>query len=406
MVLGIIAEYNPFHNGHLYHLLKSKEEAKAKTVVAVIGGNFTQRGEPSLVDKWAKDEMALRNGVDLVLELPTLYSISSAENFADGAIKILNSLKVVDTVSFGAETEDLNKLNIIANTLQQEPKDYKDFLSDYLKKGESFPKARELALVKYLNDDEYSKIISSPNNILGIEYLKALKKYSSKITPICIKRKDAGHLTNEYKGEIANATTIRKFAFANRMKDVKTYTTPASFTILQDEMKNGHFVSGLAPFENIIIYKLRTMPIEEIAKLPDVSEVLEHLIKKAANSCNTIDDFISIVRSKRYTETRIRRILLYSLLNVTKKDIDISKKTVPYIRVLGFNENGKHLLSKISRINPRLHLITSVKKFENYNINRNLKTILEKDILATNVYTLGYLNDSQATLDYTKKLLS
>ena len=233
-----------------------------------------------------------------------------------------------------------------------------------------------------------------------------MKKYSSKITPICIKRKDAGHLTNEYKGEIANATTIRKFAFANRMKDVKTYTTPASFTILQDEMKNGHFVSGLAPFENIIIYKLRTMPIEEIAKLPDVSEGLEHLIKKAANSCNTIDDFISIVRSKRYTETRIRRILLYSLLNVTKKDIDISKKTVPYIRVLGFNENGKHLLSKISRINPRLHLITSVKKFENYNINRNLKTILEKDILATNVYTLGYLNDSQANLDYTKKLLS
>ena len=155
MVLGIVAEYNPFHNGHLYHLLKSKEEAKADSVIAVIGGNFTQRGEPSLLDKWCKAEMALANGADLVIELPVLYSISSAENFADGAIKILNSLKIVDSISFGTETEDLNKLNIIANTLYKEPREYKDLLYSYLKDGKSFPKARELALVKYLKSPLY-----------------------------------------------------------------------------------------------------------------------------------------------------------------------------------------------------------------------------------------------------------
>ena len=404
MVLGIIAEYNPFHNGHLYHLLKSKEETKADYVIAVIGGNFTQRGEPSLVDKWTKAEMAIANGVDLVIELPTLYSVSSAENFADGAIKILNSLKIVNRLSFGLETEDLNKLNIMANILYQEPKEYKDLLASSLKTGISFPKAREAALVKYLNDKQYSLLLSSPNNILGIEYLKALKKYSSRIKPVCIKRKNAGHLSLDYKGEIASATAIRNMVFKNNMKDVKTYMTPSSYTILADEMKKGHFVANLSPYENIIIYNLRNMSVEEIANLPDVAEGLENSIKKAANSCNTISEFINIVSSKRYTETRIRRILTYALLKITKKDMAMSKRTTPYIRVLGFNGKGKYLISKISRFNPRLSIITSVKKFENYNVNKNLQTMLDKDIFATNVYTIGFNNDSWSNLDYTKQI--
>ena len=404
MVLGIIAEYNPFHNGHLYHLLKSKEKTKATATIAVIGGNFTQRGETSIVDKWTKAEMALKNGVDLVLELPTLYSISSAENFADGAIKILNSLKIVDTISFGAETEDISKLNIIANIVYDEPKMYKDFLDEGLRNGKSFPKAREEAVLKCLNDKSYATILSSPNNILGIEYLKALKKRRSKIKPICIKRKDVGHLTLEYNGEIASATAIRNMIKLNRMKDVKTYTTPSSYTILTDEIKKGHFVNDISQFENIMIYNLRNMSLEQIANMPDVSEGLENLIKKAANSCNTIDEFINIVSSKRYTQTRIRRILLYSLLKITKKDMNISKKCNPYIRVLGFNKQGKELLSKISKVNPKINIITSVKKFADTNTNKNLKILLDKDILATNIYTLGYANDSWSNLDFTKRI--
>ena len=404
MVLGIIAEYNPFHNGHLYHLLKSKEKVNADCTVAIIGGNFTQRGESSLIDKWTKAEMAIANGVDLVIELPTLYSISSAENFADGAIKILNSLKIVDTLSFGAETEDLNKLNIIANILHNEPKEFKLILEEKLSKGISFPRAREEALIQYLNDSSYSTILSSPNNILGIEYLKALKKHKSKIQPISIKRKDAGHLTLDYNGEVTSATAIRNLIKNNDTKRAKKFLTPASYTILMDEIKNGHFVQDISLFENIIIYNLRNMTLTEISNLPDVSEGLENLIKKAANSCNTIDEFINIVSSKRYTETRIRRILLYSLLKISKKDMNLSKKITPYVRVLGFNEKGKKLVSQISKANPKVSIITSVKKFIDSNPNKNLQTLLDKDIFSTNVYTLGFPNDSWSNLDFTKKI--
>ena len=404
MVLGIVAEYNPFHNGHIYHILKSKEEAKADTIVAVIGGNFTQRGEASIVDKWTKAEMAIANGADLVIELPLLYSISSAENFADGAIKILNSLKVVDSVSFGTETESLNKLNIIANVLNEEPKEYKEYLEIFLKKGNSFPKAREEAIVKYLNDKSLRTILSEPNNILGIEYLKALKRLKSKIKPFCIKRKGTGHLANNYTGEIANATSIRNMINTGKIKDVKKLMTPASYTILVDEIKNGHYVPDIRVFENIMIYNLRNMNIEEISNLPDVSEGLEHVIKKAANECNTIDEFINMVISKRYTETRIKRILLYSLLKITKKDMAISKKVNPYIRVLGATEKGKKLISKISKENPKLKIITSVKKFMDSNLDKHLKIMIEKDIQATNVYTLGFEKDSYGNLDFTKRI--
>ena len=404
MVLGIIAEYNPFHNGHLYHLLKSKEETKSEYTIAVMGGNFTQRGEASLIDKWTKAEMAIANGIDLVIELPLLYAISSAENFADGAIKILNSLKIVDNISFGTETEDLNKLNIISNILYNEPKEFKILLEESLQKGISFPKAREEALTNYLNDKSYAPIIHSPNNILGIEYLKSLKKHKSKINPICIKRKDAGHLTTDYTGKITSATAIRNLIKQNNNKLVKNFLTPSSYTILMDEIKKGHFVGDTRLFENIIIYNLRIMTTEQIANLPDVSEGLENLIKKAANSCNTIDELINIVSSKRYTETRIRRILLYCLLNITKKDMSVSKKCNPYIRVLGFNNNGKKLISEISKANPKLSIITSVKKFIDSNTNKNLQTMLNKDIYATNVYSIGFLHDSWSNLDFTKKI--
>ena len=404
MILGIVAEYNPFHNGHLYHVLKSKEKTKAEGVIAVIGGNFTQRGEASLVDKWTKAEMALTNGVDLVIELPTLYATSSAENFADGAIKILNSLKVVDAISFGSEIEDISKLNIIANVLYNEPKEYKEQLAQSLNAGKSFPKARAEAVQKYLKDEKYFTILSSPNNILAIEYLKALKKHRSKIKPVCIKRKNAGYLSLEYTGEIASATAIRELVRRNQLKEVKNFTTPSSYTILTEEIKNGHFIADISQFENIMIYNLRKMSVEEIANLPDVTEGLENLVKKAAESCNTIAEFINIVSSKRYTQTRIMRILLYSLLGITKKDMAISKKYNPYIRILGANKKGRELISQISKANPKLTIVTSVKRFMKNNVNRNLNLMMNKDIAATNIYTLGYRKDSWSNLDFTKKI--
>lgn len=405
MVLGIIAEYNPFHNGHLYHILKSKELTHDDYTIAVIGGNFTQRGECSIVDKWTKAEMAITGGIDLVIELPTLYSVSSAENFADGAVKILNSLKIVNHLSFGSECENLNKLNIIANILHEEPKEFKTILAEELSKGISFPKARENAVLNYLKDPSYTNILSEPNNILAIEYLKSLKKHRSKIEPISIPRKTSGHLNTDYTGTISSSTSIRNMLKTGNTRNLKNALTPGSYTILKDEINKGHFVKDFSDFEKIILYNLRMKTIEDIRKIPDVSEGLENAIKKAALSCNTIDEFINIVSSKRYTGTRIKRILLYSLLEITQKEMDISKKINPYVRVLGFNDKGKYLLSQITTKNPNLKVITSVKKFIDENNNKNLQMMIKKDILATNIYTLGYSQDSWGNLDFTKKLV-
>ena len=406
-VIGIIAEYNPFHNGHLYHLQKSLQMTHSSYSVAVVSGNFTQRGSTSLVDKWAKAEIAIKNGIDLVLELPLLYSISSAENFAEGAIEILDSLKVVDYLSFGSESGDISTLNMIADILYKEPKAYKNILSHELSKGLSFPKARENALLMYLNDiRRFSNVLSSPNNILGIEYLKALKKLKTPITPITIERYNAGYHDTSYNGNVASATAIRNIVKNNGWDILRKVVPENTFSTLLENIKVGHVVPDLSVFEKQIIYNLRKMSIQEIAELPDVSEGLENAIKNAANSCNSVVEFLNIIKSKRYTNTRIQRILLYALLGITKKDMALSKKAIPYVRVLGFNNKGKYLISEIAKANPKLEIITSVKKYMDTSNNKNSKYLLEKDIWATNVYTLGYEYDSWNNLDYTHKLIT
>lgn len=406
-VLGIIAEYNPFHNGHLYHINESKKAVNADYVVAIISGNFVQRGDTSLVDKWSKAEMAIKNGADLVIELPLLYSISSAENFAEGGIKMLNSFNIVDYISFGSELCDVNTLNEFADVLFHEPKEFVSVLNHELSKGFSYPKARENALLMYLNDiRKYANILSSPNNILAIEYLKALKKYKSSIVPVSINRNKVDYNSTEIVDGFASATAIRKIAMTNDVWSLRQAMPKSSFDIMYDCLRSGKTVSSLAKFEKEIIYNLRKMSISEIANLPDVTEGLEYSIKNAANSCNTIDELISIVKSKRYTVTRLKRILVYCLLGITKKDMQDSRKVIPYVRVLGFNDKGKELLSGISHANPKLDIVTSVKKYMETSNNKILKNMLTKDIFATDIYTLGYDYDSSSNLDYTHPIVN
>ena len=406
-VLGIIAEYNPFHNGHLFHLEESKKQTGSTYTVAIMSGNFAQRGNTSIIDKWSKAEIALHCGVDLVVELPVLYSISSAENFADGAIKILDALKVVDYISFGAETNDISILQPLADVLYHEPKAYKTMLSHELKKGLSFPKARENAVLMYLNDiRKYANVLSSPNNILGIEYLKALRKYKSSIQPIAIHRATTGYNDLTYTSNMASSTAIRNIIKNNGFDILRNLIPAPSYSILVNNIKQGHIVPDLSTFEKQIIYNLRKMDITEISNLPDVSEGLEFDLKNAANSCNTLNEFLNIISSKRYTSTRIQRILLYSLLGITKKDMELSKKIVPYIRVLATNKRGKFLISEILKANPKLEIVTSVKRYLDSNPNKNYQLMLDKDIWATNVYTLGYEADSWNNLDFTKKIIT
>ncbi len=407
-VIGVVAEYNPFHNGHYYHLQATKEITGAEYCVAVISGNFTQRGDTSIVNKWAKAYMAICGGADLVIELPTVYSISSAENFASGAVKILDNLKVVDAISFGAEANDLATLNNIANVLYEEPKAYTNILSHELKKGISYPAARENALMMYLNDiKRYANTLSSPNNILAIEYLKALKIQKSKLEPIMIKRKKVYYNDNKIVDDFASATAIRKLLQDGEYANLRKVIPRSSYTIIGQESRKGGMVLSLAKYEKEIIYALRKMTVEEIADLPDVSEGLQFAIKNAANEANNLKDLISNIKSKRYTQTRIQRILLYALLGIDKKLMENSRKVVPYVRVLGFTQKGKSLLSEISRRNPKLNIITSLKKYMDQNQNKNkvLAEMLEKDIFATDVYTLGYIGESKANLDFTNNMI-
>ena len=374
-VLGIIAEYNPFHNGHLLHLEKSKKICDAQYSVCVMSGNFVQRGNTSIVNKWIRAEMALKSGVDLVLELPTVYSISSAENFAEGAIKLLNSLKIVDTISFGSENSDINVLNRISSVLHEEPKQYLEFLNSESKKGLSFPKARENAILLYLNDKKYLNILNQPNNTLAIEYLKALKKYKSHISPISVKREKVFYNSNCIVDEYASATAIRNMIINEQFNDIRKVVPASSYNLLMNEIEEGHLVIDISKFEKEILYAIRRLSADDIKNFPEVTEGLENAIKNASNSCNNLSELINMIKSKRYTHTRIQRILLYILLNITKKDMYLSRKNIPYARILGYSPQGKELISEIYKANPKITLITSVKNFLDSSNNKTYKYI-------------------------------
>lgn len=403
-ILAVVSEYNPFHNGHLKHLAYSKQLTKADFSIAIITGNFVQRGDTSIVDKWTKAEMALKAGFDIVIELPTIYAISSAENFAEGAIKILNNLGIVDYLSFGSELGEISPLNDLANLLYKEPKELSALINQYVKTGISYPKAREMALMQFLgNSQKHKQALNHPNNILGIEYLKALKKYRSPIRPITIKREYSEHNSATIKKGIASSTAIR--TLLQKKKNIHTLVPFETYELLENCIEEGKIVPSLAAFEKEIIYTLRRMTLSEIANLPDVSEGLENRIKMAANNYNHLGELIDNINSKRFTQSRIQRILLYALLNISQKDMNQSRKTTPYVRVLGFNKHGKKIVSAIAKQNPKTHVIISVKKFMENNSDSRLQNMLAKDILATNIYTLGYQNGGIANLDYTHKIV-
>lgn len=403
-ILGIVSEYNPFHNGHLKHLNYSKELTKSDFTIAVMSGNFVQRGDTALVDKWTRAEMSLKAGIDLVLELPTVYAISSAENFAEGAVKLLSSLGIVDYISFGSEIGELSPLNDVANILYKEPKEFSNLINMQLRSGLSYPKAREIALNLFFGSSKkYKDVLENPNNILGVEYLKALKKFKSPIKPLTIKRDYSDYNSNTIKNGIASATAIR--TMIQKGKNIHYVVPFESYELIEDKMKSKKMIKDLSVFEKEIIYTLRRLSLQEIAALPDVSEGLENRIKATANTYTNLNDLIDNIKSKRYTESRIRRILLYALLNVTTKDMAASRKAIPYARVLGFNKHGKRIVSAIANANPRLKIIVSVKRFMETNTDAALRNMMLKDIFATNIYTLGYETEPVANLDYTHKLV-
>ena len=396
--IGIIAEYNPFHNGHLYQIQKAKELTGADTVITVMSGNFTQRGDTSLINKFEKAKIALQNEVDMVIELPTIYSISSAENFALGGVKILNEIGNIDYLVFGIEEENLEKLQAIADVLVNEDDEFKRNIKEELDKGNSYPKAREIVLKKVLSSENVENIMQKPNNILAIEYLKALKTTNSKIKPFAIKRKNTMHNDENINENYASGTYIRKLFIENNFNEIKKVVPKYTYERLLELKNQGTYVSSINDFSDIVIYKIRTMTKEEISQIADVNEGLENSIKLASTTCKTIDEIIDKVSTKRYTKTRISRILTYILLDITKSEMEQSKNANQYIRVLGINKKCEGILKTINNNK----LITSLKKFEENNRENELLNIDKK---ATEIYTIKYPKSVQANLDYTSKFI-
>lgn len=388
--LCIISEYNPFHFGHLYHLNESISQTNTDFKVAIISGNFVQRGEPSIINKWEKAKVALSAGFDLVLELPTLYAISSAENFANGSIKIADQIGS-NYISFGTESGDLEKLKKLSSLINKNEKEYITNVKEKIAEGFSYPKSQELVIDKMFGNEFLG--VCKPNNILGLEYLKSLNAISSNITPITVKR----DLDKSSSSDVR--ALLRTSGF--KIEDLKISIPDFSYEVLAENIENGNAVLSLKAFEKEIIYILRTIDNEKLKNIPDVPENMLSNLKKIACSTNSLDDLITALKNKSITQARIQRILLYILLGITKSDMELSKRITPYIRVLGMSENGKKILSNISK---DINVITSVKAFERTCDDSDLLRMLEIDKRATDIYTLAYAKDSVANLDYTTRI--
>lgn len=411
--LGIIVEYNPMHNGHIYHLKESKEKTNATHVIAIMSGNFVQRGEPSLIDKYVRAEMALSNGVDLVIELPFIYSIQDAGGFSNGAIGTLERLKNIDTIVFGSESNNMEILNEIADILYKKPSYYNSKIKGYLKEGISYPNARKNALLDILKKPDAKKIIENSNDILGIEYLLHLKRYDSKIKPYTIKRRGSNYNQKKLESNLSSATAIREEIFEKGLGNLNKFVPEKTLTILETEISSKRGPVSINDLEQIVFYNLYSKTREELEQYHGVIEGLSKRFLDASKKSKNLIDLIEKVKTKRFTRTRIQRTLINIIFDIKKEDIKLVNKYGPqYIRILGFNEKGKEFLSKSKKC-IEIPLITTASKFTNikkridedqlsqkkFKVNSEVMNyIFKKDILASNIYSSLFNKNSEKYL--------
>lgn len=369
-VAGIITEYNPFHNGHAYIVQKARESG-ATHVVAVMSGNFVQRGEPAVFDRSVRTEAALMNGVDLVLQLPAVYAVSPAQRFSRASVEILDGLGLVNELVFGSECGDTEK--IVSAVCALESAELKPLLEAELKKGISFASARENALRNI--DSESADVIKSPNNILGVEYISALRKIGSDIIPVTFPRIGAEHDSDEFSGNIASASYIR----SNIRDDWESFVPENTVEIYKNAP-----IADIGRIENAVLYSLRTADAESLSKAPDVSEGIENRIISAAEKAKNLEELYSFSKTKRYSHARIRRIILNYFLGFTASD---SAVPVPYIRVLGFNKRGAELIRKAKKT-ARLPVITKASDIAS--LDENAQRIFSLECKAGDIFALCY----------------
>lgn len=398
-VTGIIAEYNPMHNGHIYHLNKSKEITNCDFCIAIMSGSFTQNGNIAIYDKFQRAQIAIKSGIDLVIELPTIYANSSADSFAFGAINILNKLNIVDSICFGSECDNISLLNAVSDIFIQKDKEIWEEINKHLKDGISFATARTNALSKYLSNDQIY-VISKPNNILGLQYIKNLKLLNSNIEPYLIKRESSDFneiLLNNNDNNFTSATSIRNSIKDNKIDILKKYIPTETYNLIKNNKAT--FNDDLF---NIIKYKIVSNNLDYLQSIYEVTEGLENKIVKEINNSLNYEEFTKNIKSKRYQLSKIKRMLINILLNITKQDFNYAiKNKVGYAHILACSENGKLLLSEIAKKSD-IDLITSLNNKVLNNISEDTKKYLNYDILASNVHSI--ITNSNIQKDYTNRL--
>ena len=388
---GIIAEYNPFHNGHAYHAAQARARSDADVVIAVMSGHITQRGEIAVFDKWQRAKAAVSDGVDLVLELPTVFAVRSAQYFATGGIQLLHRLGIVDHLSFGAEEANLSLLQTAAEALESHS--VIDRLKQNLKDGKPYAAAMADALVSQACTT--GSLIKSPNNILGIEYLRALKKYAPNMNALPIHRIGSRYHDTEMSGKYSSATALRLALRQSVTLGVDALTALPDFaTQIIGEL----YASGWAPtnpthLDPAILSRIRRLTNQQLRTTPELSEGLENRLRKTADQSGTVADLLLRLKSKRYPYSRLQRILAHLLLGTTARQLAEFDAAGPlYARVLALNSRGQRALRLISQ-HADIPIITKTTKFLNARTYHSgdftlLQSMLAVDVTATDLFVL------------------
>lgn len=356
-IIGIVAEYNPFHNGHLYQIQKIKEKYPDSILVAVVSSTFTQRGTVSILNKWTKTKIALDNHIDIVIELPFVYATQSSDIFAKGAVALLNKLKVTRII-FGTERDNLNELSLSAD-IQLNNKEYHKLVKLYLSKGLNYPTATNKAL-----EDLTGQVVTTPNDLLALSYIKEIKSNNYQIKYENIKRTSSYHGT-EINNNITSASNIRKLYQEN--KDIDNLIPYSKEQLYKVDMNK---------FLPLLKYQI-FLNQDNLNKYQTVDEGIEGRIIKYITKSSTYEELINNIKTKRYTYNKISRMLLHILISFTKEEAQ--NINIDYIRLLGFSPNGKHYLNKIKK-ELDVPLITGYKK--------NISKVLDIEYRVTKIYSL------------------
>lgn len=412
-ILGVVAEYNPFHNGHLYHLKAAKKSTQSNYTVVVMSPNFVQRGGPAIADKWTRTKMALLSGADLVIELPTPYAVASAEFFSHASISLLHHTGIVDTVNFGSETSNIDLLGEIANILVREPQAFKYLLKEYLDSGISFPSARAKALVDYAHTvpkisyfaKEIQNILEKPNNILAIEYLKALKKLDSPMTPSTVQRKGSDYHNGELTDALPSATAIRNKISRGQWETFKSAMPQSSYELLYPSAGSLQKHVQYEDLSCFLAYRLLFSTPLDLQNIMGINEGMENRILTAFKTSQKINEMTLAIKSKRFTQTAVQRMLINTVLQITKQDFYAFQDHggPQYIRILGFKKSSSHLLSKLKN-KASLPLVMNVKK-DYQSLTPLGKKMLDIEIRSTNIYASLEASKNNYNLDFTHPLV-